>query len=106
MTLALIIFAAMKMNQKIIASLFLLLFIAIQATGIHQLTHHDDADESSCVICLFHSDHLDNNFIPTDTYQRISTIIIPSTIVKSYYIDLCFKSTTTRFFFNKAPPTV
>ncbi len=96
------LFAIMKSNRHIIASIFLALFCIIQFADVHVLSH--DSGDTDCQICLFSSEKQNDGFLGTQITEIPCIITIPAEIVRSSYEQTYFDSQINYSLLNKAPP--
>ncbi len=100
------LFAVMKWNRQIRASIFLVLFSITQLADLHALSHEDATDED-CAICLLATvEQQEKCFILTKECEvPVRIEIPPHKRITLQYTNLYYNSSINYLFQNKAPPT-
>ena len=94
----------MKNNQRIIASIFLILFSCIQIADLHVVSH--DANDIDCNICQFALDQHDDDFDYTCQLEIPDATICISDTSNSFYKSRFVNDYIYFSLQNKAPPVL
>jgi len=99
------LFAHMKSNRHIIATVLLVLFSFLQLVDLHSIDHAD-ANDDDCKICKLSSETFDDDFSAVDVIDIPALITLPIDQVTIDYSNQYICSYLGFSFLNKAPPRV